>query len=181
LPLPQQPWSYGYLYPADCLLMRQIWPPITLSSASGNQTSLSNNVAPVLPGSYQIPYATGYSTDSSGNPLEVIYTNQENAVANYTVNQQNPANWDSLFTAAYVASLAAYLVPALTLNPPLMQSQVAIAERMIATARGMDANEQTLNQDHLPDWIAARMGATGASWGYGYAGYGYINMAWPVG
>ena len=53
----------------------------------------------------------GYTTDSSGNPLEVILTNQQNAVANYTVNQQNPQVWDSLFTAAYVASLAAYLVP----------------------------------------------------------------------
>ena len=181
LPLPQQPWSYGYLYPPDCLLMREIYPPVITSGSSINQTSLSNSVTPVLPGTFQIPYATGYSTDSYGNPLEVVLTNQENAVANYIVNQPNPASWDSLFTSAYVASLAAYLVPALSLDTPLMQYQIKIAESMIATARAMDANENTYTQNHVPGWIRARAGATGASMGYGYNAYGPINMSWPVG
>ena len=181
LPLPQQPWQYGYLYPPDCLLMMQIFPPITTQGGTTNQTSLNNNVAPLLPGTYSIPYASGYTTDSSNNPLEVVLTNQENAVANYIVNQQNPTSWDSLFTSAFVASLAAYLVPALSLNPPLMQAQMAIAQRLIGLARAQDANEHTLTQDHQPDWMRARNGATGASTGYGYAAYGFMNMSWPVG
>ena len=178
LPLPQQPWLYGYLYPSDCLLMRQIFPPVTSTSGAINQTSLSNSVTPCLPGGYQIKYATGYSADTNGNPLEVVLTNQENAVANYIVDQQDPASWDSLFTSAFVASLAAYLVPALSLNPPLMQSQIAIAERMIKQAQAMDANEGTYTQDHVPDFIRARSGATGV-WlgGIGYAAYGTMN--WP--
>jgi hypothetical protein len=178
LPLPQQPWLYGYLYPPDCLLMRQIFPPITSTGSTPNQTSLNNNVAPVINTDYQIRYTTGYSTDTSGNPLEVVFTNQENAVGNYIINQQNPSSWDSLFTSAFVASLAAYLVPALSLNPPLMQSQIAIAERMINQARAMDANEGTYTQDHVPDFIRARSGATGVLMGgIGYAAYGTMN--WP--
>ncbi len=179
LPLPQQPWLYAYLYPPDALLVRQLFPPLVTSGNATNQTSLNNSVTPCLPGEqYQIQYATGYSTDNSGNPLEVILTNQENAIANYIVNQQNPSSWDSLFTAAFVASLAAYLVPALSLNPPLMQSQIAIAEKMIATARAMDANEGTYDMNITPSWIAARSGATGAISPYGFRGYN--QMSWPV-
>lgn len=180
LPLPQQPWLYGYLYPPDCLLMRSVMPPVVTSGSAINQTSLSNNVTPQIPGQYQISYATGYSTDINGNALELVLTNQENAVANYTVDQENPASWDSLFTAAFVASLGAYLVPALSLNPPLMQAQIAIAEKMIGLARGMDGNESPLIQNHDPDWMRARAGATGLSGGMGYNAYGPISMAWPV-
>lgn len=181
LPLPQQPWLYGYLLPPDSLMVRAIYPPVNTSGSSINQTTLNNGVTPLMPDTYQIPYAIGYTTDTSGNPIEVILTNQENAVANYTVDQENPQTWDSLFTSAYVASLAAYLVPALSLNPPLMQAQMAIAEKMIATARAQDGNESWQSQTHVPDWIRTRQGATaGAGWG-GYNAYGPINvnMAWP--
>lgn len=180
LPIPQQPWLYAYLYPSDCLLMREVFPPVITSGSAVNQTSLANSVTPCFPGTYQIPYATGYSVDATNNPLEVVLTNQESAVANYIVNQQDPASWDSLFTSAFVASLGAYLVPALSLNPPLMQAQIAIAEKMIALARGMDGNENPTTQDVVPDWIRTRSGATGALLysGYGYNGYGSMN--WPV-
>lgn len=180
LPLPQQPWLYAYLYPPDCLLMWQIFPPIITSGSATNQTSLSNSVTPCFPAQYAIPYEIGYTTDVNGNALQVILTNQESAVANYVVNQQNPQSWDALFTSAFVASLAAYLVPALSLNLPLMQMQIAIAERIIKQAQAQDANEDTITQDHVPDWISARMGATGASAGYGYRAYGNIGMSWPV-
>lgn len=179
LPLPQQPWLYAYLLPPDSLMIREILAPVTSSGGAINQTSLSNNVAPLLPDSCQIPYETAYTTDASGNSLEIILTNQESAVCNYTVNQQNPQIWDSLFTAAYVASLAAYFVPALSLNPPLMQSQIAIAERLIAQARAQDGNESWASQSHTPDWLRARMGATGTAGGY--ANYpAYSQIPWPV-
>lgn len=180
LPIPQQPWLYAYLYPPDCLLMRQIFPPLVSSGSTVNQTSLSNSITPSIPGQYQIPYEIAYSTDSGGNPVEVVLTNQENAVANYTVNQQDPASWDSLFTATFVASLAVYLVPALSLNAPLMQQQIKIAESLIGRAQEQDANESPVTQDHVPDWLLARRGATGVltSGGYGYNAYN--QMAWPV-
>lgn len=179
LPLPAQPWLYGYLLPPDSLMVREIFPPINTSGSATNQLAISNSVTPQLPGQYQIPYATSYTTDSNGNPLEIILTNQENAVANYTVDQENPQIWDALFIAAFVASLAAYLVPALSLNPPLMQSQIQIAERMINLARAQDANESPSTQSNVPDWIRTRMGATGAGL-VGYRAYGNVGMPWPI-
>jgi len=126
-----------------------------------------------------IPYQIGYTADSNGNPLQVVLTDQQNAGANYTVNQQNPQSWDALFTAAFVASLAAYLVPALSLDKQLMSAQIAIAERAIASAQSEDGNEGITVMDNIPDWILARQGANaylGAS--RPYAAYG--TMAWPL-
>lgn len=179
LPLPAQPWLYGYLLPPDSLMVRELFPPVNTSGSAINQTSLSNSVTPLIPGTYQIPYALGYTVDTNNNPLEVILTDQENAVANYTVDQENPQLWDSLFTSAFVASLAAYLVPALSLNPGLMQMQIAVADKMINLARAQDGNESPSSQSNIPDWIRTRQGATGVSIP-GYNAYGYINMSWPV-
>lgn len=179
LQLPQQPWLYAYLYPSDCLLLRDLSPALLTSGSAVNQTSLANNVTPWVYNDGDIPYETGLTTDSNGVPIEIILTNQENAIANYNVDQQNPALWDALFTAAFVASMGAYLVPALSLNPPLMQAQIAIAEKMIARAQQMDGNESPVVQDHVPDWIRARQGATGVLMGgVGYNAYG--QMPWPV-
>jgi hypothetical protein len=178
--LPPQPWLYAYTYPLDCLLMQQILSPILPTTGGGiPQTSISNTITPWIPGQYAIPYTVGYSNDASGNPLEVILTDQEQAIANYTVNQQNPQSWDSLFTSAFVASLAAYLVPALSLDKQFAAQQIQIADRMIAKARAMDGNEAVTIQDHIPDWVRARQGATGTlRQSTGYNAYGYINMAW---
>lgn len=181
LPLPQQYWLYAYLYPPDCLFVREILPPLNPSNGlSVPQTTQANSVTPWVGDNEQIPYEIGYSTDASGNPLQIILTNQEQAVINYTVNQQNPQSWDALFTAAYVASLASYLVPALSLDMPLMQTQIKIAESIISTARAQDGNEGTRTQDHVPDWIRARQGAAGAPWlSPKLNAYGYIqNMNW---
>ena len=179
LPLPAQPWLYAYLVPPDSLMVREIFPPITTAGSAINQLSISNSVTPFIGNNYQIPYSIGYATDSKGNPLEVILTNQENALANYTVDQENPQLWDSLFTSAFVASLAAFLVPALSLNAPLMSQQIQIAERMINLARSQDANESWSSQSKQADWISTRSGATGVLMGgVGYAAYG--NMAWPT-
>lgn len=182
LPIPAQPWLYGYQYPSDSLYVRSIMPPsLPFQTGSTPQTTLPNAVTPSYPGQYQIPYAIGYATDLGGNPLELVLTNQEQAVANYTVNQPNPQIWDSMFTSAFVASLAVYLVPALSLQEPLMQIQIKLAESLISQARAADGNENPVTQDHTPDWMRVRNGATGWQeyFGYGYKAYG--NMNWPLG
>lgn len=182
LPLPPQPWLYAYLYPSDCLALQYIQSPIIPTAGSGiPQTTINNSVTPWISGQgAAIPYQIAYTTDSSGNPLQVVLTNQEQAVANYTVNQQNPQSWDALFTSAFIASLAAYLVPALSLDKQLMTTQIQLAERMIAQAQAQDGNEGVTVMDHIPDWIQARQGASGyLRYGNnGYQAYGF--MQWPV-
>jgi len=181
LPLPPVPWLYQYQLPSDCLQMRFIVP--SLPSPTGGVPLFSVNTgAPTwLPNQGQIPYVVAYATDASNNPVSVILTNQSSAIAVYTVNQPNPQFWDSLFQAAMVASLAAYFVPALSLHMPLMDRQVKLAEEMIQQARVRDGNEGVTSMDHVPDWLRARQGASGAYWrnGYNGAGYNYPNMLWP--
>lgn len=181
LPLPQQPWLYAYLYPVDCLALQYIQCPILPTAGSGiPQTTINNAVTPWINGrDAAIPYQIGYTTDSNGAPLQIVLTNQQQAVANYTVNQQNPQSWDALFTSAFIASLAAYLVPALSLDKSLMTTQIAIAERIIKQAQAQDGNEGVTVMDHLPDFIRARQGASGYL-GYNGVGYqAYGNMPWP--
>lgn len=179
LPLPPVPWLYQYAYPSDCLQMRFIVPQLPspvggvpiFSVTTGSPTGLYNN--------RNIPFAVAYATDSGGNPINVILTNQQQAIAVYTVNQPNPQIWDSLLQGAMVASLAAYFVPALSLHMPLMQVQIKIAENMIQQARVRDGNEGVTSMDHIPDWMRARQGASGYFVGANTQGAIWSDMAWP--
>lgn len=182
LPLPPAPFLYQYAWPSDCLQMRFLVPSLDVSSSGVPIFSIDTGAPTWLPSTGQIPYTVAYATDSNNDPINVILTNQSQAIAVYTVNQPNPQIWDSLFQAAFVAALAAYFVPALSLNMPLMKMQIEIAERMIQQARVRDGDEGTTNMSRTPDWISARRGATGAYWNYGGPGaYGYTwaSMPWP--
>lgn len=181
LPLPPTPWLYQYAQPVDCLQVRFLVPSLPAPNAGVPIFSVDTGAPTWIPGGGQISFAVAYATDASNNPLNVILTNQAQAICVYTVNQPNPQIWDSLFQAAMVASLAAYFVPALSLNMPLMQIQISAADRMIQQARVRDGNEGVTSMDNVPDWIRARSGATGRYWANGGPG-GYNNwpaMSWP--
>jgi len=173
LPLAPTPWLYSYYLPADCLQVRFIAPSLPSSSSGVPLFSVNTGAPTWLRGSEQIPFAVAYATDSSNNPLQVILTNQSQAIAVYTVNQPNPQLWDSLFEQAMVATLAAWFVPALSLHMPLMKAQIEIAEKLVMEARIRDGDEGTTSQDHVPDFIQARRGASGL-----YARNGYNNCNW---
>lgn len=180
LPIPPTPWLYAYAYPSDCLLFRFITPSLPVN-ATGTvpATTLANSAGAWLPSNGQIPFAVSSSTDKNNNPLSIVLTNQSQAQAVYNTNNSNPAFWDSLFQAAMVASLGAFLVPALTLSLPLMQVSIKSAENIIARARAQDGNEGVTSMDHLPDWMQARKGGQGFG-GYNYSTWGgYVNMSWP--
>ncbi len=180
LPLPPTPWLYQYAQSPDCLQMRFIVPSLPSSNSGVPLFSNNTSAATWLPTDGQIPYAVAYATDSNNNPINVILTNQSQAIAVYTVNQPNPQIWDSLFQAAMVASLAAMFVPALSLHLPLMQAQIKLAESMIQQARTRDGNEGTTSMDHTPDWIRARQGASGKYWNSGYGNnFNWPAMNWP--
>lgn len=184
LPLPPVPWIYQYSYPINCLAVRYIVPSLPGSTPNGSPpaTSVNNFAQTFIPGGGQIPFAVAYSTDAQNNPIETILTNQTQAQAVFTVNQANPVIFDSLFEQALVSSLAAYLVPALSLNLPLMNVSIKVAEQAIQLARVRDGNEGVTTVDHIPDWMAAR---SAGSTIYGYNGYApylsgnYLNMCWP--
>lgn len=180
-PLPPSPWLYAYTYPSDCLDLRFIVPSFPTSEGDGiPQTSINNAAGSWLPTGGQIPYAVSTVLDQNNAPITVILTNQDQAQGVYTVNQPNPAGWDSLFQEAMVASLGAFLVPALSLSLPLLDRCVKQADVAIAVARARDGNEGVTTMDHNPDWIVARAGGQGFGIGYNITTYGgYCNMVWP--
>lgn len=178
LPLPPVPWLYAYQLPANSLQARFIVPSLNSSAYGSSISSAYISAATYLP-TETIPFRVAYATDVNNNPIQIILTNQTQAQLVFTVNQPNPQIWDSQFQAAMVASLAAYLVPALALNTTLMQVQIGIAEKLIMQARVRDGDEGTTSQDHIPDWIQAR-NIGGTYYGNGAFNGGWCDMAWGL-
>jgi hypothetical protein len=179
LPTPPGNWLYAYQEPVNCLKARAIIPYCPPQNTGVPIFPTGNQGRSWFFGIGQIPFEVGTGIDKNGNPLNLIFTNQRNAMLQFIVNNPNPAFWDSQLEAAFVAALAAFLVPALALHLPLMQGQIAIADRMIASARASDANEGSNTQDHQPDWITARSGGY-YSQREGWSGPGYDQMSWGV-
>ncbi len=181
LPIPPQPFLYMYSLPQDSLFVRGIQPNIPQQTGV-SLTTVNNSSQACLPDGDLISYRVAFTTDSSNNPIEVILTNQSQAIGVWTTDDEVPSTWDSLFEQAFVSSLSAYLVPALSLNLPLMGAMVKNAEAAIAQARVADGNETPVSQDHIPDWIRARSAGTfyGMSGVYGGGTYGYNPMVWPT-
>ena len=172
------PWLYMYAAPTDMLKARAIVPTYPAQLSGTNYTTGSVPAPIYFRGRGQIPFKVAYSTNSSGSPISVILTNQDQAQLNYIVNQPIPTIWDSQFEAAFVASLAAFLCPGIAMNLPLMQMQARMAEEIIMQARTADGNEGSSTQDHVPDFIRARSGGSG-TWGEDYwGGVGCDNMSW---
>lgn len=181
-PLAPSPWLYAYSYPSDCLAARYIVPSLPSAvGATAPATTINNAAATWLPQGGQILYEVATVQALNGTPVIVILTNQSQAQLVYTARYSNPSLWDSQFQSAFVAALAAYLVPALSLSLPLMQLSIQTAERIIGQARAADGREGVTVMDHLPDWIRARAGGGGFGLGYNISTWGgYVNMAWPA-
>ena len=179
MPLPPVPWLYQYASPSDNLFVRGILPYIP-SQTGVNATTVNNSAPTWIPNSGLISFKVEYSTDTNNNPIETILTNEDQAIAVYTVNNSNPIIFDSLFEQAIVSALAAFLVPALSLNIPLMGAMIKNSEQCIMAARVADGNETPVCQDRIPDWIRARIAGTFAgNNGYGQ-NCGYTDMIWPM-
>ena len=184
LPLPPYPWRYAYLLPPDSLYIRQLVPPPHQPQPTSNGVPMfPPGLAPLTYGHSRrayIPYQVSSWANPQNQPQQVILTDLRNALCNYTVNQANPQQWDSLFQTAMVAAMGVFLAGSLTGDKALMNMQAKIAENAIAQARTRDANEEPNSQDREAEWIAAR-GGRGM---YGYdaprSGYdGLCDMSWP--
>ena len=180
-PSPPTPWLYAYSYPSDCLDMRFIVPSLPVQTGGTTPpTTVNNSAGAWIPSGGQIPFAVQTILDTNNTPIIAVLTNQSQAQAVYTANYSNPALWDSMFQAAMVAALGAFLVPALSLSLPLMDRCVANAEAIIRKARAADGNEGVTVMDHTPDWIRARAGAQGFGYGFWNNGfYNYTDVSWP--
>lgn len=183
LPCPPVPWRYAYLLPPDSLYIRQLeQPPRYPQPVSGGVPMFPPGLAPLTYGGGRrvyIPYQVSSWANPQNQPQQVILTDLRHALCNYTVNQPNPQQWDSLFQTAMVSSLAVFLASSLSGDKALVSMQMKMADNAIAQARTRDANEEPNSQDREAEWIAARSGS-GIYGDVPYGGYaGYGEMAWP--
>lgn len=117
---PGVPWAYQYLYPADCLRMRQIQPP----------TYDVNDP-------YQVRFNTGVALVASVL-TKVVLTNEANALGVYTTSAVTEAQWDSVFADAVVRRLANPLAMALSGRPDFAREILEQSARVAATAEAVD-------------------------------------------
>lgn len=181
LPIPPQPWRYEYSLPSDCLAVRFLQPTF-INPPAGTVPIFPtpSSFVNTLQARTEIPFVVG-SDKVKGQLTKVILTNLSMAQIVYTLNNPNPNYWDSQFQAAYVASLAAFLIPPLNLNMALLGKQIEIAGNIIAQARTADGNESVQVQNREAEWIVARGAGEYIGNGYGGGYPMYFEMSWPLG
>jgi hypothetical protein len=148
---PPPPWLYEYAYPAGVVKVRAIF-----------GQNVAGLTVPVLPNTGQdigpqIPYYS-YEVVNDGG-ARVVVTNAPGAIAVVTLGGLDPTVWDSTFTDAFIALLAANIAMPLTGDQNLTDSLYKMANGLIEAARVAAANESTTVQHIMPDWIRARGGA----------------------
>lgn len=123
---PVVPWAFEYLYPADCVRLRQVRPP---GSGTG---SLSDPNDPV-------PIRANVAFDTIATVVtKVILTNQINALAVYTSSSITEAQWDSVFADAVIRRLANPLAMALSGRPDFAEKLLMQSAQMAMTAEAVD-------------------------------------------
>lgn len=119
---PVPPWAYEYLYPADCVRLRQVRPAAGAYDVNNPQPVRSN---------------VAFDLIASVN-TKVILTNQINALAVYTTSSVIEAQWDAVFFDAVARRLANPLAMALSGRPDFAREILDEASRVASTAEMVD-------------------------------------------
>ena len=93
------PWTYEFAQPSDCLQGRYIMSPMSGSDTlSGYGMGSPAVLTPIAPAAR---FIFSSSQDSNNNPINVILTNQPQAILVYTYRVSNPNLFDSQFVRAF--------------------------------------------------------------------------------
>jgi hypothetical protein len=127
-------WLYAYRYPADCLFARRM----VVASVGRVNTNPP-------------PFKLGRDTQG-----RLIYTNEADAVLEYTARVTDPAEFDALFRSMLSWRLAAALAPSLSRIKDMAESALKMyeIEKSKAVARALNEGQQSVAQD--AEWISAR-------------------------
>jgi hypothetical protein len=122
-----QEWRFVYRYPSDCIKIRRI--------VSGIRPE---------PRQARIPFQI--ARDSVG---QIIYTNRENAEAEYTILESDVSRYPDDFVQALSLRLAAYISPRLTGGDPFKVGTRALQlyQFEIARAQATAGNEEQPHED----------------------------------
>lgn len=145
------PWLYEYSYPSDCLLMRQIMPIIQV-----NPISAPGTPSPVVAYGPPVRFILSTDLDINGNPINVILTNQAQAIGIYTFRNTNVQMWDGLAVQAMSEYLGARVCIPLTGDKVMQKTALGLAQEYTRQANAMNGNEGITVIDSVPDWIRVR-------------------------
>ena len=118
-PLP--PWQYEYLYPSDCVKVRQVTPQIWSA----------NDPVPVEWTVAEHAILTA--------PTKVILCNVPGETLVYTTSNMTEAQWDSIFAEAVVRLLASELAMAIAGRPDLSKQKLGESGQLMSTGGGKDS------------------------------------------
>lgn len=129
-------WKYTYIYPKDCLAIKQIY---------------NSEGAAVKDGEYN-EYAMGTMDTST----RVIVSNIENAYADYTMDIENADMFSPDFTEALSRGLAAVLAFPLTGSISIQNAQLQLREVAINRAKLTSASESHHEPDYPDKYFKSR-------------------------
>lgn len=116
------PWAYEYLWPTDCLRVRQVRPDGAAASLYDPQ-----------PVRYNVAFDLIDETNT-----KVILTNQASALLVYTSSLVTEVQWDAVFQDAVVRRLANPLAMSLAGRPDFAKEILMQSAQMAQTAEGVD-------------------------------------------
>lgn len=146
-----QPWTYEYAFPSDMLLPRYVMPIATSAS-----TAIVGTPGPQYPISPNVPFIVSSDQDSNGNPINVLLTNQAQAVLVYTYRVSNPNLFDSQFVRAFANYLGYLLSIPLSGDKGMAKMAYQIADQTCKQAAASDGNAGLTVINNTPDWITTR-------------------------
>lgn len=133
---PTTEWLYSYRYPSDCVKF------IRILSGVRNDTRQS-----------RVPYILG--RDSQG---VLIYTDEVNAVAEYTFDLDDPVLYTPDFDIMFSIGLAIYVAPRLTKGDPFKMQDTLRKYYMVEKLRAQSSslNEEQSEEDPRSEFERAR-------------------------
>jgi len=158
-----QPWAYEYAVPSDMLQARYVMP----LAVSQNSTFVGTPAVqyPITP---PVRFILSSDEDANGNPINVILTNQAQAVLVYTYRCTNVNLFGAQFVRAFSNYLGYLLSVPLTGDKNLAKMAFQIADATCKQAQATNGNEGIDIIDNLPDWITTRGYLT--DWGHAQDG-----------
>jgi hypothetical protein len=141
---PNDDWRFSYRYPINCVVVRRI------ADSAG------------LPDYVPTPFTLGQ--DDTGR---LIYTDVENAAAEYSATADDPGEWPNCFADAVSGELAERIAPIFKVGNDKLQMAQQFKAQALMRAQGITQQEQ-MNAKNIPAAIRAR----GAGWPDAWGNYG---------
>lgn len=134
---PTDEWAFAYAYPSDCKTMGRI------QGRLRNETRQS-----------RVPYLIGQLPTGD----TAIYTDWENAIAEYTIDGTDPTKFTATFTKALALKLAIDIAPRVTGGDPtkLMERLQGMYQRALEQSKNNAINEEQVEEQPLSEFTRSR-------------------------